>query len=114
MKVSVADFKKGLALFEAEFISNVKPGFMQFMAGAAIAASGKKIDAFLAPYTDDDGKVDVDAIKDIVEAGLKHGGDNMEVPLDFGVFGKTGVKITRADFNNFFSKTLPSVSPSAT
>ena len=113
MKVSVVDFKKALALFEAEFISAVKPPFMQFLAGAVIAASGGKVDAMLKPYTDEQGLIDVDAIKGVVEAGLKHSGDNMEVPLDFGVFGKSGVKLSRADFDKFFTQTLPSVSPSA-
>jgi len=111
MKVSAIDFKKALALFEAEFISAVKPPFMQFLAGAALAASGGKVDAMLAPYTDGQGMIDVDAIRGIVAAGLSHSGDNIEVPLDFGVFGHTGVKLSRADFDRFFTQTLPSVSP---
>ena len=113
MKVSVIDFKKALALFEAEFISAIKPPFMQFMAGAALSASGKKVDAMLAPYTDEQGFVNVDALKDMADEGMKHCGGAFEFPLDFGVFGHTGVKISRADFDKFFAQTLPSVSPSA-
>ena len=113
MKVSTADFKKALALFEAEFISAVKPPFMQFLAGAALAATGKKVDAMLKPFTDEQGFVDVDALKAMADSGLKHCGGEFEFPLDFGVFGKSGVKLSRADFDKFFSQTLPSVSPSA-
>ena len=114
MKVSVADFKRGLALFEAEFVSNVKPTMMQFLAGAAIAATGKKVDEMLKPYVDEQGFIDVDALKAMADEGMKHCGGAFEFPLDFGVFGHTGVKISKADFDKFFSQTLPSVSPSAT
>ena len=114
MKVPFPDFKNALALFESEAIGTMKTTMQKFLAGAALAARAKEIDAMIAQYAPD-GFVDVDAIRAIVNSGLKHSGGVVEIPVNFGVLGAIGatpvtVKISKADIDKFFEQTIPSLS----
>lgn len=115
MKVSLGDFKAALALFETEFIGTMKTTMQKFLVGAALAASGKKVDEMLAPFVSkDDGMIDSDAIRAIVNAGLKQSGGEVEIPLSFGVLSSIGAnpivtRITKMDVDKFFDQTLPAV-----
>lgn len=113
MQVTVNDFKNALALFEAEFIGTMKNSFQKFLAGAALAASGGKIDEMLNQYAVN-GMIDVEAVKALVDAGMKQCGGELEIPVNFGVLGALGatpvtVKITLNDVDKFFRQTLPAV-----
>ena len=115
MKVTLQEFKAAFALFQAEFIDAMKTSFNKFIVGAVLVASGEKIDAFLKPFTDAEGMVDVDAIKAIIDGGMKGCGGQFDMPINFGVLstiGATPVNITfkLADVDKFFSQTLPAVS----
>lgn len=113
MKVSMVDFKKGLVLFTAEFINSLSLPCYKMLAGMKIRDERTKIDAKIAARADENGMIDVDEIREIVNEGLKYCGGEFEVPLDFGLLGHDKIKITRDDLDKFFDKTLPSVSPSA-
>lgn len=114
MKVSVADFGNALALFEAELIGTFKTSIHKFVAGAAIAAGSKKIEAMLAPFVGEDGTVDADALRSVIDAGMKQCGGEFEVPFSFGILGGLGLnpvvtRITKMDIDKFFDQTLPAV-----
>ena len=118
MKVTLQEFKAAFALFQTEFITTMKTGLQKFIVGAVLAASGGKIDSFLAQFTDAGGMVDVDAIKAIVDAGMKQCGGQFELPINFGVLSSIGatpvnVKFGLDDVEKFFGKTLPAVSGKA-
>lgn len=118
MKVTLQEFKAAFALFQTEFIATMKTGLQKFIVGAVLAASGGKIDEFLAQFTDAEGMVDVDAIKAIVDAGMKQCGGQFELPINFGTLAAIGatpvnVTISLADVEKFFSQTLPAVSNKA-
>ena len=118
MKVTVQAFKAALAMFQTEFIDVMKTPLNKFIVGAALAASGKKIDAMVAQFTDAEGMVDVDAIKAIIDGGMKGCGGQFHMPINFGVLstiGATPVNITfkLADVDKFFLQTLPDVSNKA-
>jgi hypothetical protein len=113
MTVTIDDFKAALALFEAEFIGTMKTGFQKFLSGAALAASGERIDAMLAQYSCD-GKINVEALKAIVDAGMRQCGGQFEIPINFGILGALGamplnVTVSRMDTEKFFTQTIPSV-----
>lgn len=117
MKVAIQDFKSALALFEAELIGTMKTSLHKFLAGAALAASGNKIDEMIRPFVGEDGLVDVDALKNLADAGLKQCGGEFEIPISFGVlgaFGATPIKtrLSKIDFDKFFTQTLPAVARS--
>lgn len=111
MKVSVADFGKGLALFESELISGIKSSFFKFAAGAVLGspAMKKKVDDFLGQFADADGMIDTDAVRAMVDAGMNACGGQFKLSMDYGVFGRSDTTITVADVEKFFAKTLPGV-----
>lgn len=114
MKVALDDFKAALALFEAEFVNTFKTSMQKFIAGTVIAASGAQIDSVLANFTKD-GIVDVDAIRDLINAGMKSCGGQIDIPINFGVLSSLGatpieITITLNDIEKFFGQTLPAVS----
>lgn len=115
MKVTLNEFKTAFALFQSEFISGMKTGLNKFIVGAVLAANERTIDAFLSRFSDEDGMVDVDAVKSIVDAGMKGCGGEFELPINFGVLSSIGatpvnVKFGLDDVEKFFGKTLPAVS----
>lgn len=114
MKVAVDDFKAALSLFEAEFVGTFKTSMQKFIAGTVLAASGAQIDAMLANFTSD-GIVDVDAIKALIDAGMKSCGGQIDIPINFGILSSLGanpieISITLNDVEKFFGQTLPAVS----
>ena len=114
MKVALDDFKAALALFEAEFVNTFKTSMQKFIAGTVIAAAKERIDSMLANFTKD-GIVDVDAIKELIDAGMKSCGGQIEIPISFGILSSLGanpiaITITRDDIEKFFGQTLPAVS----
>ena len=114
MKVTITDFKTAFALFQAEFIGTFNTSLQKFIVGAVLAASGQKIDAFIAQFADADGMVDVDAMRSIVDAGMKQSGGVVELPINFGALASIGatpvnVKIGLQDVEKFFTQTLPAV-----
>ena len=114
MKVAIDDFKAALDLFEAEFVNTFKTSMQKFIAGTVIAASGAQIDSMLANFTND-GIVDVDAIRKLINAGMKSCGGQIDIPISFGVLSALGanpieITITLNDIEKFFEQTLPAVS----
>lgn len=114
MKVAIDDFKAALTLFEAEFVNTFKTSMQKFIAGTVIAAAKERIDSMLANFTKD-GIVDVDAIKELIDAGMKSCGGQIDIPINFGVLSSLGatpieITITLNDIEKFFGQTLPAVS----
>lgn len=114
MKVALDDFKAALTLFEAEFVNTFKTSMQKFIAGTVIAAVKERIDSMLANFTKE-GIVDVDAIKELIDAGMKSCGGQIDIPINFGILSSLGanpieITITLADVEKFFGQTLPAVS----
>lgn len=118
MKVSTADFKNALTLFEAKVIESQATTMNKFALGVALARLNVGADRMLAPFLDENGMVDVDALRADVDAGMKASGGELEVVPQFDgglrLLGLTikNIKFTKDDFEEFFDKTIPSVSPS--
>lgn len=113
MKVAIDDFKAALTLFEAEFVNTFKTSMQKFIAGTVIAAAKERIDSMLANFTKD-GIVDVDAIKELIDAGMKSCGGQIDIPINFGILSSLGanpieITITLADVEKFFGQTLNAV-----
>lgn len=115
MKVSVSDFKSAVSLFESGIISQMKKSANKFAMGIALASAGKKIDSMIAPFVGDDGMVDCDKVREYVDAGLAASGGELVIEpqidpaLKFIGVGIANITITRAEFDEFFDKTIPSV-----
>lgn len=119
MKVSVADFKNALTLFEASIVESQSTSMNKFAMGVALSRLNGETDKMLASFLDANGMVDVDRLRAEVDAGMKASGGELEITPEIDpklrLFGVTikSVKFTKADFANFFDSILPSVSPSA-
>lgn len=119
MKVSVQDFKNALTLFEAKVVESQATSMNKFALGVALARLNAGTDKMIASFVDANGMVDVDMLKADVDAGLKASGGELELTPKFAdslrLMGLTikNIKFTKEDFEEFFTKTLPSVSPSA-
>ena len=119
MKVSVADFKNALTVFEAKIIESQKTTMDKFALGVALARLNNDTDAMLAPFTDDGGMVDVNKLRTDVEAGMKASGGELEIVPKFDpklrLLGVTikNIKFSADDFKEFFDDTIPRYSPSA-
>ena len=114
MNVSITDFKNALSLFFAEFIGTLDTPMQKFAAGFAYAANGAKIDSMLAQYTNENGIINTDVIRELVGAGMKQCGGSLEVPVNFGLLGAFGappktIRININDVDKFFTQTLPAV-----
>ena len=114
MKVALDDFKAALALFESEFVDTFKSSLHKFIMGAAVAGMQPQIDALLEKFTVN-GFIDVDSIKNVIDAGMKSCGGQFEIPLSFGVLASIGatpvdIRIKLDDVEKFFGTTLPAVS----
>lgn len=118
MKVSVADFKNALTLFEAGLIEQTKELTNKSALAMAFTKYAPKIDAAIADMAKD-GMVDVDELRTLIDAGIKGGGGKIvlkpEIPDLARLIGVsiTDITITAAEAAEFFDSTLPSVSVSA-
>lgn len=119
MKVSTTDFKNALTVFEAKVIESQKTTMNKFALGVALACLNNGTDTMLEAFTDASGMVDVDRIRDDIDAGLKASGGELEIIPEFDpklrLFGLTikNIKFTADDFKEFFDDTIPRYSPSA-
>ena len=119
MKVSVADFKNALTMFEAKIVQSQTTNINKFVMGIALARYGRKADKMIATFVGEDGMVDVDALRADIEAGLEASGGELVLEPDFPNELRqvgltiTKIKFSKQDFEEFFTKTLPSVSPTA-
>ena len=118
MKVSTTDFKNAVLMFEAKLIEGVSSVTNKSALAMAFTRFAPQIDAAIAGAAQD-GMVDVDAIRALVESGIKGGGGQIVLKPKFpdwaallGVSIKD-ITITAAEAEEFFTKTIPSVSPSA-
>jgi hypothetical protein len=119
MKVSIADFKNALTMFEAKIVESQASTMNKFALGVALARLNGGTDKMLAPFTDANGMVDVDRLRADVDAGMKASGGELDITPQFDnalrMLGLSikNIKFTKEDFAEFFNHTLPSVSPSA-
>lgn len=70
MKVSIADFKNALTLFEAKIVESQATTMNKFALGVALARLNGGTDKMLAPFLDANGMVEVDRLRADVEAGM--------------------------------------------
>ena len=117
MKFTQSEFKTALAIFEAKVLGTMNTSINQFAAGVAMRRMEPGIDAMLAPFAGEDGMIDSDNLRNLVDAGLKASGDKVvvepKIPPELRLLGVSinQTTITRADFDEFFDKILPSVKP---
>jgi len=118
MKVSIPDFKNAVLLFEAGLIEQTKDATNKSALAMAFAKFAPQIDAAIADMSKD-GIVDVDAVRELIDAGLKGGGGKIvlkpEMPGWARLLGVTiqDITITAAEADEFFTKTVPQFSPTA-
>ena len=119
MKVSVADFKNALTLFEAKVITSQATLMNKFAIGIALSHLNTGADAMIAPFLDEGGMVDLSKLRADIDAGFKASGGELEVVPQFDpklrLLGLTvkSIKFTKDDFDDFFDNIIPQVSPSA-
>ena len=119
MKVSIADFKNALTLFEAKIIESQQTSMNKFVIGVALARLNAGTDQMVAPFLDANGMVDVAKLRADVDAGMKASGGELDVVPQFDpslrLVGLTvkNIKFTKEDFADFFDNIIPQVSPSA-
>lgn len=124
MKLTVADFKKGLVDFEAKLVASQSTKMNKFAMGVALAGLNQGTDKMLAKFIDEDGMVDAGLLRSYVSAGMKAAGmedgeSALEIAPDIGpglrFMGVTikNIKLTKDDLDEFFEKTLPAVKSSA-
>ena len=117
MKVSAADFKNAVTMFEASIIEQTNDLTNKSALAMAFTKYAPKIDAAIVDMAKD-GMVDVDEFRALVDAGLKGGGGQIvlkpEIPTLARLIGVTikDITITAAEAEEFFTKTIPQVSPS--
>lgn len=124
MKLTVADFKKGLVDFEAKLVASQSTKMNKFAMGVALAGLNQGTDKMLAKFIDADGMVDAGLLRSYVSAGMKAAGmEDGESALEIvpeidpalRLIGVTikNIKLTKDDLDEFFEKTLPAVKSSA-
>ena len=118
MKVSIADFKNALTLFEAKIVDAQATSVNKFALGVALARLNADTDKMIAPFVDEKGMVDVDRLRADVDAGMKAAGGTLEIVPGFDpklrLLGLTikSLKFAKEDFDEFFAA-IPSISPTA-
>ena len=118
MKVSIADFKNAVLMFEAKIIEQVNNVTNKSALAMAFTKFAPQIDAAIAE-TAKDGMVDVDAIRTLVDAGIKGGGGKIVLKPQFPSWARLlgvgigDITITKDEADEFFTKTIPTVSASA-
>ena len=120
MKVSIDDFKKALAAFEAKLVKGQDTSSNKFAIGAGLFNYASLIDDAIASVADESGMIDVGKIRATINAGLEASGGELVIepeinPLMARFMRITikSFKFTKEDFDEFFTKTIPQVSPSA-
>lgn len=124
MKLTIADFKKGLVDFEAKLVASQSTKMNKFAMGVALAGLNQGTDKMLAKFIDADGMVDAGLLRSYVSAGMKAAGmEDGESALEIvpeidpalRLIGVTikNIKLTKDDLDEFFEKTLPSIVPTA-
>lgn len=118
MKVSVADFKNAVLMFEGALVDGASSATNKSVLAIALTKFAPQIDNAIA-YVVKDGMVDIDEIKALVEAGIKGGGGKIVLMPKFpdwlSLLGVTikDITITAAEVEEFFTKTIPQVSKTA-
>lgn len=119
MKVSVTDFKNALSLFEAKVITSQATSMNKFVIGVALARLNAGTDKMIATFLDEGGMVDLEKLRADLDAGLKASGGELEIVPQFDsqlrLLGLTikNIKFKKEDFDEFFDKIIPQVSPTA-
>ena len=115
MKISAVDFKNAVLMFEAGLIDGASSLTNKSALAIAFTKFTPQIDRAIASVATD-GMVDVDAIKELVDAGIKGGGGKIVLAPQFPewapLLGVTikDITITAAEAEEFFTKTIPQVS----
>lgn len=118
MKVTATEFKNAVLLFEAGLMEQTGDPTNKSALAMAFTKFAPQIDAAIAGMSKD-GLVNVDEVKTYIDAGLKGGGGKIvlkpEIPQWARLLGVTikDITITSQEAEEFFTKTLPAVSPSA-
>ena len=115
MKISITDFKNALMMFEAKIIDQASNVTNKSALAMAFTKFAPQIDAAIASSATD-GMVDVAAIRTLVDAGIKGGGGAIvmkpQLPDWAALLGVSikDITITKDEADEFFDKTIPSVS----
>lgn len=109
MKVSVADFELHLMPFLKRIADTMPTSLHKWLGGAMIATSAGKIESFIQSRADQEGMVDLDDMRRLVDSGFAASGGEVTIPFGsdsltaFGV-KPVNVKLTKADADRFFSE----------
>lgn len=114
MNVTANELRNAMALFASEFIGTFKTTAQKFFGGVAYAGYKNQIDAMLANVSDENGIIDTEPLKAMIEEGMRQCGGEFELPISFGFLGNFGVppitvRIKLSDVEKFFNQTLPAV-----
>ena len=118
MKVTTTEFKNAVLLFESGLIEQTGDLTNKSALAMAFTKFAPQIDSAIAALSKD-GFVNVDEVKTYIDAGLKGGGGKIvlkpEIPQWARLIGVTikDITITSQEAEDFFTKILPAVSPSA-
>ena len=115
MKVSVADFKKAVALLEKKYIDGMVSNINKWAMMIGFRNRNPQIDS-LVENSAVDGMIDVDAIRGIVNEGMEKCGGKLVIPANVPALGVAlgvdikDLTITKAEADDFFDKIIPSAS----
>jgi hypothetical protein len=115
MKISVADFKKAVAVLERKYIDGVKSNINQWAIMAGFRNKNPQLDGLIEKMAVD-GMIDVDAFRGFIDEGMEKCGGKLVIPANVPDWAiKIGVDIkdltiTKAEADDFFNNILPSAS----
>lgn len=106
MKVSTGDFEIHLSAFLKEIASAMPSGIHKFGVGVLSVANARKIEEFLVSLSGDDGMIDLDRAKELIDGGFAatNGSLELNIPgLPIIGLGSVNFKITKQDTDRFFA-----------
>ena len=109
MKVSFDDFKEKLTSFLEKFAKAPNEEINRFAAAVVLVRKAKEIESCLASVVDQDGKVDLDDVKKMIDAGFAASGGRLPILIKHRVlqfFGAEPEKVTilKTDSDRFFAE----------
>ena len=108
MKIPMKDLEGHVVEFLRKVAETMPTSLHKWIAGAMIASSATRIQEVLGTFSDQDGMVDVDGLRKIVDEGFSASGGELVVPVggnSVPVFNlePVRVKITKADADGLFA-----------
>ena len=115
MKISVADFKKSIALLERKYIDGTKSNINQWAMMAGFRNKNQQLDELIEKNAVD-GMIDVDALRAFIDEGMESCGGRLVIPANVPAWATAlgvdikDLTITKEEADDFFNNILPSAS----